>query len=432
MAACRLPSAVFLAFGSICLGGCLPDRLVWLPDSSGFIYTAGTDRTKIVRYDVAQRASRVIANWPSQRTITPGLSPDGKQIALVRIERSKDRQTAQAFLMNQSGETIHESKVFQFGDSRKELKATELQTAAVEWSPQGDHLLIVDSDGRLGAYNTRNHTLRVLSGVRGANLQLFCFDRLVAGDGSGFLAARGTPGPVEFKGSGSVQATVNPVHPAERGALHDSKEEIHKAREPATQPENAQGNPEQPFEDVVFVDWEGRVHNLEMQADTLAALKRVFQEENLAKEKLQFFPKASWEGPVVVLPWVRGVIRIDCARRTINFERNASITAEFERIKREDVVMATQLTKGELVVQVRSMGAKAQSGNLMRIEVWIPKEAKRQTLVENVARFAFFPSIFASPDGRLAAIRYGLKDETTDRILVVDDKGTVQSNFKVE
>ncbi len=78
------------------------------------------------------------------------------------------------------------------------------------------------------------------------------------------------------------------------------------------------------------------------------------------------------------------------------------------------------------------MGAKAQSGNLMRIEVWIPKEAKRQTLVENVARFAFFPSIFASPDGRLAAIRYGLKDETTDRILVVDDNGTVQSNFKVE
>ncbi len=431
MAACRLPAVAVLAFGSICLGGCLPDRLVWLPDSSGFLYTSGTDRTKIVRYDVGQRSSRVIANLPSQRTITPGLSPDGKQIALVRIERSKDRQTAQVLLMSQSGETIHESKVFQFGDSRKELKETELQAAAVEWSPQGDHLLIVDSDGRLGAYNIRNQTLRVFSDVRGADLRLFFFDRLVAGDGSGFLAARGEAGSVELKGSGSVPVAVNTVHPAERGARHDSKEVILKAREPATQPENAQGNPDQPFNDVVFVDWEGRVHNLEMPAATSAALKQVSQEENLAKEKLEFLPKGSWKGPVVVLSWVRGVVRIDCARRTISFERNASVTAEFERIKREGVVMATQLTKGELVVQVRSVGGKAQSGSLMRIEVWIPKEGKRQTLVEN-ARFAIFSSIFASPDGRMAAIRYGLNNEPTDRILVVDDKGTVQSNFKVE
>ncbi len=67
MAACRLPAAAVLAFGSIYLGGCLPDHPVWLPDSSGFLYTAGTDRTKIVRYDVGQRSSRVIANLPSQR-----------------------------------------------------------------------------------------------------------------------------------------------------------------------------------------------------------------------------------------------------------------------------------------------------------------------------------------------------------------------------
>lgn len=432
MAACRLPAAAVLALGSICLGGCLPDRLVWLPDSSGFIYTVGTDRTKIVCYEVGQRASRVIANSPSQRTITPGLSPDGKQIALVRIERSKDRQTSQVLLMSQSGETVHESKVFQFGDGGKELKAMELQTAAVEWSPQGDHLLIIDPDGRLGAYDLRNKALRVFSDVQGAALPFFLFDRLLAGDGSGFLAARGKPGPVELKGSGSVQVAVVPIRPAERGAPHDSKEVILKAREPATQPENAQGNPDHPFGGIVFVDWEGRVYDLEMPADTLAALKRISREENFAKEKLQFLPKGSWEGPVVVLPWVRGLVRIDCARRTIRFERNASVAAEFERIKREDIVMATQLAGGELVVQVRSMGEKTQSGNLMRIEVWVPKEGKRQTLVENVTRFAIFSSIFASPDGRMAAIRYGLKDETTDRILVVDNKGTVQSSFKME
>lgn len=207
---------------------------------------------------------------------------------------------------------------------------------------------------------------------------------------------------------------------------------ILKAQEPATQPESAKEDMDLPFRGVVFVAWEGRVYDLEMPADILAALKQVIQEENLETEKSEFLPKASWEGPVVILPWVRGVVRIDCARRTIGFDRSARVAAEFERIKREDVVMATQLAGGELVVQVRSIGGKAQSGKLMRIEVWLPKDGKCQTLVDSVARFAIFPSILASPDGRMAAIRYGLKDETTDRILVVNDQGTLQSNFKVE
>ena len=41
MAARRLVAGVALALGTICLGGCLPDRLIWLPDSSGFLFTAG-------------------------------------------------------------------------------------------------------------------------------------------------------------------------------------------------------------------------------------------------------------------------------------------------------------------------------------------------------------------------------------------------------
>ena len=82
---------------------------------------------KIVRYDVRQRCLRVIANLPSQNTVTPGLSPDSKQIALVRIERTKSRQTAQVLVLNQGGEVIHESEVFPFGDGNTELKDTELR-----------------------------------------------------------------------------------------------------------------------------------------------------------------------------------------------------------------------------------------------------------------------------------------------------------------
>ena len=55
MCARRLTAGVLLVLGTICLGGCLPDHLIWLPDSSGFVFTAGTGRNKIVRYDVRQR-----------------------------------------------------------------------------------------------------------------------------------------------------------------------------------------------------------------------------------------------------------------------------------------------------------------------------------------------------------------------------------------
>jgi hypothetical protein len=68
----------------------------------------------------------------------------------------------------------------------------------------------------------------------------------------------------------------------------------------------------------------------------------------------------------------------------------------------------------------------------MCIEVWFPKDGRRQTLIENVARFTISPAIIPAADGTKAAIRYGLKDETKDRILFVDGTGKVPANFELE
>jgi hypothetical protein len=247
-------------------------------------------------------------------------------------------QTVQVILLSQGGEVIHESEVFPFGDGNNDVKDTELRQAAVEWSPRGEHLLIVDPDGLLGAYQIGNKTLKVFSGVQGGNpLFSYVFDRLVAGDGSGFLAQRGVPGSL------------------------------------------------------------------------------------------------SWQGPVLLLPsGVGGIFHIDCARRTVGFEWDAKTAVEFERIQRENILMTTQLAGGALVVQARSMGAKGPGGKLLRIEVWFLADGRRRTLVEEFENPEIFPWISPSPDGTMAAIRYGLKDETKSRILVVDDKGTVLANFEVE
>lgn len=435
MLARRLAAGVVLVLGTICLAGCLPDRLIWLPDSSGFIVTAGKDRNKIVRYDARQRALRVIADRPSQKTVTPGLSPDGKQIALARIERTKRRQTVQVVLLSQGGEVIHQSEVFPFGDGNEDVKDMELRQAAVEWSPRGEHLLIVDPDGLLGAYHIGNKTLKVFAGVQGGNpLFSYMFDRFIAGDGSGFLAQRGVPGSLSWVDSGPVDAQAAPARPADRSSPIDRKEVSSKARERAPAPDKTSGSPDQPFGELVIVDWEGRVSDLAMPADALAALRKVLQDQKTARKPSQdFMPRGTWQGPVLLLPsGVGGIFHIDCARRRVDFEWDAKTAVEFERIQRENIVMAAQLAGGALVVQARSMGAKDPGGKVLRIEVWFPADGRRRTLVEEFGNPEIFPWISPSPDGTMAAIRYGLKDATKSRILVVDDKGTVLANFEVE
>jgi hypothetical protein len=435
MFARRRTAGVVLVLGTICLAGCLPDRLIWLPDSSGFIVTAGKDRSKVVRYDVRQRALRVIADRPSQKTVTPGLSPDGKQIALARIERTKIRQTVQVVLLSQRGEVIHESEVFPFGDGNKDVKDTELRQAAVEWSPRDERLLIVDPDGLIGAYHIGNKTLNVFSGVQGGNpLFAYVFDRFIAGDGSGFLAQRGAPGSLARQLLAAVDVPAAPARPTDRSAPNDRKELSLKAQDPAPAPEKASGSQEQPFGELVFVDWERRVSDLAMPADALTALKKASQDQKTAtKAPKNFMPRGIWQGPVLRVPsGVGGIFRIDCARRTVNFEWDAKTAVEPERIRRENILMTARLAQGTLVVQARLIDTKDPGGKRLRSEIWFPADGRRRTLVEEPQNPEIFPWISPSPDGTMAAIRYGLKDKTKSRILVVDDKGTMLAKLEVE
>ncbi len=203
MIARRLSVLAVLALG-LAGSGCGPaHRVVWLPDSSGFVYSPngpkGTGDAALIHYDLKQKTARGLKYVPSQSMIMPGISPDRKQIALVRAQKNRNqRVTAQVILMDLDTGSIHESSPGTLGVLKGETeRVPSCVLALTEWSPKRDHLLISsvpplfdDDDSGIAdlvAYDLKTDTLMPLRGLAST-----FFDRplngSIAGDGSGFLA----------------------------------------------------------------------------------------------------------------------------------------------------------------------------------------------------------------------------------------------------
>ena len=233
-----------------------------------------------------------------------------------------------------------------------------------------------------------------------------------------------------------------------------------------------------PFEAVVFVDWNGRQHDLEMTAETLAALTKGLAEYRDGLLTGMLFMdstlQGSWEGPVAVLPLARGVVRIDSPRRTIQYKADAAVSAECDRRKREKVAMIWRPASGAIVVEGISLRPPEQANpgfDVKPVAVRITKAAshiepanaeqgepadamdglltvlmgedrpagRRGKLPESTERTVIKEAIMVSmtpaPDGKKLAIRYLLAEGTqsaTERILVIDDRGELIADFAIE
>lgn len=65
--------------------GCVPSA-AWLPDSSGFIFIdkfQGKKGTRLVRYDIKSKKRTVLVENTNTETLLPGVSPDGKKVAVA-------------------------------------------------------------------------------------------------------------------------------------------------------------------------------------------------------------------------------------------------------------------------------------------------------------------------------------------------------------
>ena len=75
-------------------------------------------------------------------------------------------------------------------------------------------------------------------------------------------------------------------------------------------------------------------------------MKQVFQGPHIEKEAPRGFnARGTWQGPVVVFPWIHGIFRIDCARRAVGFEWDAKVATEFDRIQSENLLMTARMRR---------------------------------------------------------------------------------------
>lgn len=77
------PHFVFPFLIAALLSGCDFGYVVWLPDSSGFLYT--TPQRELIRVDVDRTRRRVLVADTGTLTVLPALSPDAKRIAAAQL-----------------------------------------------------------------------------------------------------------------------------------------------------------------------------------------------------------------------------------------------------------------------------------------------------------------------------------------------------------
>src|SRR5262249_44661675 len=85
--------AALLLFAALGTAGCLRGA-AWHTDSSGIIYTGGKGFTQLLHYDLTRGEQKVLVADTKAPTFWPAVSPDGKRIAVARVEIKEDKGPA--------------------------------------------------------------------------------------------------------------------------------------------------------------------------------------------------------------------------------------------------------------------------------------------------------------------------------------------------
>src|SRR5258708_3945045 len=106
----RVTFMLILAGAALSGIGCDRTALIsWLPDSSGFVFTEDDGRS-LIHFDIKNQTRKTIVKDSDTRTLKPAVSPDSKQIALVRIVAEKDKPARlQVLLYGFDGKRIRRS-----------------------------------------------------------------------------------------------------------------------------------------------------------------------------------------------------------------------------------------------------------------------------------------------------------------------------------
>jgi hypothetical protein len=360
--------------------GCVPN-VSWLPDSSGFVYT--TAKGTLVRYDVTKGTRRVLVADTGTNTIWPTVSPDGKRIAVARLNLDKDQpHTLQVILYDLEGIKVQRSQRLDWKGLDLDKDSPRLGTQThLYWAPQGDRLLVY-GNGTTAVYAPG--TDRVVKQWRGTQ-PLACGNTPIRPDGKGFLLGK-----------------------------HGDR--FRKAAEPKVG-------------EIVFVDWDGREGQIKPKDDRTTELLKSGDSpvKELVTWPVLFW--SAWEGDVALVSWSEFRIRIDTDKRVVTVHALAEKEIPADQ---KDLHQQYTFPDGATRITVRSLEQKDAGLPHFRVELSGPRANKPRALVEVTAVAVLQPA----PNKQWVAVRCGGTPETPknkgqDLILVVSHKGEVAATIDV-
>jgi hypothetical protein len=165
--------------------GCIPG-IAWLPDSSGFVYTAGQSTSQLRHFDVAKGADRLLVEDTQTATLLPAVSPDSKRVAVARIVRDKGvPDSLQLIFYDLTGKETGRSKVLR-SVRRQNVDKEELVACYLYWDQRGDRILVSDIISQTSIYDAKNDRFKVVEDAFACAFGGMPFRP----DGKGFLVAK--------------------------------------------------------------------------------------------------------------------------------------------------------------------------------------------------------------------------------------------------
>jgi hypothetical protein len=245
--------------------GCVPLGMVWMPDSSGFIYPAGKQAEQIMFYDAAKRAHRVLIENTGATTLIPALSPDGKRIAVARIRRVEGHgESAQVVIYDKDGKEAHQSPILPWKETAEQDEGK--YGTIVFWDRAGKRVLFcapLQKEPQTGIYDPESKKLQTVAGLL-----------------------------LPFGGS--------PIGPGGKGYLV-----IAGAEKP----------------EVTLVDWDGKKQKIELDPETLT--------DNDRRTILTFpwWFSSRWDGDAALVSYDEWRIRLDTKKLAGSLEKRPAAEA---------------------------------------------------------------------------------------------------------
>jgi hypothetical protein len=382
----RLARLLALSVVSLGLAGCVPGT-AWLPDSSGIVYTGGREHTQLLLYDLARAEQRVLVADTKAPTLWPAVSPDGKRLAVARVqfEGKGKAVTLQVALYSREGKALRRSRVFPLvAEARDPPSGDRKPLPQLFWAPRGDRI-VVHVEGLSAIYDAKEDRFINL----GEALLLTFGGWPFRPDGAGFLVMKNVNGWMQDK----------------KGIGHQDPR-------------------------ITFVDLDGKGQPIKAPALLLdsAALKKEKDINKLMGLLVPTLYESGWDGDMAHVRW--NVDRL----RYFTKKGEALIDAVQPEYSGDFIVQHLHRLPNGARVRVVNLGAikgKENPGEPdARVELLRPGK-KPEVLVERATGCVLVPS----PDGRQVALRcvFKGKEKADERhsVLIVNEKGELSANLHV-